>query len=54
MCKGVGNLPHYQSRALAYNQRYLEAVMPVDNPTAGYDDQNSRIEPKLLWLIAER
>src|SRR3984957_930058 len=38
MCKGVGNLPHYQSHALASNYRYLEALAAVDDPTPGYDD----------------
>ena len=38
MCKGVGNLHHYQSHALACNQRYLEALAAVDDPTPGYDD----------------
>ncbi|MGQ0602702.1 MAG: hypothetical protein ACT4QE_13540 [Anaerolineales bacterium] len=38
MCKGVGNLHHYQSHALACTQRYLEALAPVDDPTPGYDD----------------
>ena len=38
MCKGVGNMHHYQSHALACNQRYLEALATVDDPTPGYDD----------------
>jgi hypothetical protein len=38
MCKGVGNLHHYQSQALACNQRYLEALAAVDDPTPSYDD----------------
>jgi hypothetical protein len=38
MCKGVGNLPHYQKHALASNYRYLEALAAVDDPTPGYDD----------------
>jgi hypothetical protein len=46
MCKGVGNLHHYQSHALACNQRYLEALTPVDDPTPGYDDLKSLTEPK--------
>ena len=29
---------HYQSHALACNQRYLEALAAVDDPTPGYDD----------------
>jgi len=38
MCKGVGNMHHYQSHALACNQRYLDALTAVDDPTPGYDD----------------
>jgi hypothetical protein len=38
MCKGVGNMHHYQSHALACNQRYLEALAAVDDPTPAYDD----------------
>jgi hypothetical protein len=38
MCKGVGNLHHYQSHALACNQRYLNALAPVEDPTPGYDN----------------
>jgi hypothetical protein len=38
MCKGVGNLHHYQSHALSCNRRYLEALAAVDDPTPGYDD----------------
>src|SRR5258707_8168066 len=38
MCKGVGNLHHYQSQAFACNQRYLEALAAVDDPTPAYDD----------------
>jgi hypothetical protein len=38
MCKGVGNLHHYQRHALACNQRYLEALAAVDDPTPSYDD----------------
>ena len=46
MCKGVGNLHHYQSHALACNQRYLEALAAVDDPTPGYDDLKTLTEPK--------
>jgi hypothetical protein len=38
MCKGVGNMHHYQSHALACNQRYLDALAAVDDPTPAYDD----------------
>jgi hypothetical protein len=38
MCKGVGNMHHYQSHALACNQRYLDALAAVDDPTPVYDD----------------
>ena len=46
MCKGVGNLHHYQSHALACNQRYLEALAAVDDPTPGYDDLKKLTEPQ--------
>jgi hypothetical protein len=36
MCKGVGNMHHYQSHALACNQRYLDALSVVENPTPAY------------------
>jgi hypothetical protein len=45
MCKGVGNLHHYQRHALACNRRYLEALAVVDDPTPAYDD---------LRLLTER
>ena len=38
MCKGVGNLHHYQSHALACNLRYLDALAVIDDPSPGYDD----------------
>jgi hypothetical protein len=44
MCKGVGNLHHYQSHALACNQRYLEALAAVDDPTPGYDELKTLTE----------
>ena len=44
MCKGVGNLHHYQSHALACNQRYLEALAAVDDPTPAYDDLKTLTE----------
>jgi hypothetical protein len=46
MCKGVGNLAHYQSRALASNYRYLEALATVDDPTPGYDELALLTEPQ--------
>jgi hypothetical protein len=46
MCKGVGNLHHYQSHALACNQRYLEALAAVDDPTPSYDDLKKLTEPQ--------
>ena len=46
MCKGVGNLHHYQRHALACNQRYLEALAVVDDPTPAYDDLSSLTEAK--------
>ena len=44
MRKGVGNLHHYQSQALACNQRYLEALSAVDDPTPGYDELKTLTE----------
>jgi hypothetical protein len=46
MCKGVGNMHHYQSQALACNQRYLEALWAVADPTPGYDDLKKLTEPQ--------
>ena len=46
MCKGVGNLHHYQSQALACNRRYLEALSMVDDPTPGYDELRRLTEPQ--------
>ncbi|MBL8795626.1 MAG: hypothetical protein JNM56_17100 [Planctomycetia bacterium] len=46
MCKGVGNLPHYQSHALACNHRYLAVLAAVDDPTPGYDDLKKLTEPQ--------
>jgi hypothetical protein len=46
MCKGVGNLRHYQHHALACNRRYLEALAAVDDPTPGYDDLKQLTEPQ--------
>jgi hypothetical protein len=46
MCKGVGNLHHYQSQALACNQRYLEALSAVEDPTPAYDELRQLTEPQ--------
>jgi len=46
MCKGVGNLHHYQSHALACNRRYLEALAAVDDPTPGYEELRTVTEPR--------
>jgi hypothetical protein len=46
MCKGVGNMHHYQSHALACNQRYLEALAGVTDPTPAYDDLKQLTERK--------
>jgi hypothetical protein len=46
MCKGVGNLHHYQSHAWTCNQRYLEALTAVDDPTPSYDDLKKLTEPQ--------
>jgi hypothetical protein len=45
MCKGVGNFHHYQSHALSCNQRYLDALAAIDDPTPGYDDLKALTEP---------
>jgi hypothetical protein len=44
LCKGVGNLHHYQSHAGACNRRYLDALAAVDDPTPGYDDLKTLTE----------
>lgn len=44
MCKGVGNLHHYQSHALSCNMRYLEALAAVEDPTPGYKDLQTLTE----------
>jgi hypothetical protein len=46
MCKGVGNMHHYQSHALACNHRYLAALAAVDDPTPGYDELKQLTEPQ--------
>lgn len=45
MCKGVGNMHHYQSHALSCNHRYLEALAAVDDPTPAYDELKQLTEP---------
>jgi hypothetical protein len=44
MCKGVGNFHHYQSHASACNQRYLEALAAVADPTPAYNDLRTLTE----------
>jgi hypothetical protein len=44
MRKGVGNLHHYQSQALQCNQRYLDALAAVDDPTPALDDLDNLTE----------
>lgn len=46
MPKGVGNLPHYQSHALACNQRYLQALSHATDPTPAYRELANIAEPK--------
>lgn len=46
MCKGVGNLHHYQSHSLSCNRRYLEALALVDDPTPSYDELANLTEAK--------
>jgi hypothetical protein len=45
MPKGVGNLHHYQHHALACNQRYLQALAVVDDPTPAYQELAKLTEP---------
>jgi len=44
MCKGVGNMHHYQSHALSCNRRYLEALALIDDPTPAYEDLRALTE----------
>ena len=44
MCKGVGNLHHYQSHAFSCNGRYLEALSAVDDPKPSYDELRTLTE----------
>lgn len=46
LCKGVGNLHHYQKQALACNRRYLEALTAVEDPTPGYQELRTLTEPR--------
>jgi hypothetical protein len=46
MPKGVSNLIHYQRHALACNQRYLQALAVVDDPTPAYQELARLTEPK--------
>lgn len=45
MCKGVGNLHHYQHHALGCNRRYLAALAAVNDPAPGYHDLQVVTEP---------
>jgi hypothetical protein len=44
MCKGVGNLRHYQSQAEACNRRYLEALSAVEAPTPSAEERKALTE----------
>jgi hypothetical protein len=46
MNKGVANLPSYQKVARAANERYLDALSVVDNPTQSYQEVSHVAEPK--------
>ncbi len=46
MAKGVGNLHHYQTHALACNQRYLQALTSVSDPTPAYRELAKLAESK--------
>jgi len=48
MPKGVGNLHHYQRHALACNQRYLQALALVDDPTPAHQELAKLTEPQKL------
>ena len=48
MPKGVGNLHHYQRHALACNQRYLQALSHVDDPTPAHEELARLTEPKIV------
>lgn len=47
MNKGVSNLPSYQRVSRAANDRYLEALSVVSDPTAGYAEVSHLTESKL-------
>ncbi len=49
MPKGVGNLHHYQRHALACNQRYLQALCHVSDPTPSYRELANLAEPKRVY-----
>jgi hypothetical protein len=44
MCKGVGNLSHYQSQAEACNRRYLDALSAVESPTPSVEERKALTE----------
>ena len=46
MPKGVGNLHSYQRHALACNQRYLQALALVDDPTPAHQQLAKLTEPQ--------
>jgi hypothetical protein len=46
MPKGVGNLHHYQSHALACNQRYLQALSHAADPAPAHRELANLAEPK--------
>jgi hypothetical protein len=48
MNKGVANLPSYQQVARAANQRYLDALSVVADPTAAYKQVEQVAEPKVV------
>jgi hypothetical protein len=48
MPKGVANLVHYQRPALACNQRYLQALAVVDDPTPAYQELARLTESKTV------
>jgi hypothetical protein len=44
MCKGVGNLHHYQSQAEACNRRYLDALSAVESPKPSFGERKALTE----------
>ena len=48
MTKSVASLVHYQEQAMACNQRYLDALEVVDDPSPAFQDLRELTEPKVV------